>query len=58
MSGLLHGEKVKSVVCVAGGWAGGGVSHEDVIKSSELMWKQSVHSSLIAAQLASKHLAE
>jgi len=54
----LEGEKVKSVICVAGGWAGGGVASEDVVKNSELMWKQSVHSSLIAGQLAAKHLAE
>jgi dihydropteridine reductase len=55
---ILGNEKVKSIVCVAGGWAGGGVGSNDVVKNSELMWKQSVHSSLIAAQLANRNLAE
>ncbi|KAI9256621.1 hypothetical protein BDA99DRAFT_485042 [Phascolomyces articulosus] len=45
----LKGEKLKALFCVAGGWA-------DFIQNSDLMLKQSVHSSLIAARLAARHL--
>ncbi|KAG0303831.1 hypothetical protein BGZ98_006234 [Dissophora globulifera] len=47
---------VDAIVCVAGGWAGGNAASNDFFASSELMWKQSVHSSLVAAHLASKSL--
>ena len=87
----LKGEKLSYVVCVAGGWAGGGINDPSkifvilkdlllffffwkfvlvflkkntiiilkaVVKNAELMWKQSVHSSIIASQIAAKYLAE
>ncbi|KAJ1660695.1 hypothetical protein IWQ61_000403 [Dispira simplex] len=47
---------VDAVLCVAGGWAGGSVVSSEVFSSTELMWKQSVQSSLVAAHIASKHL--
>lgn len=40
-----------------GGWAGGNAA-KDLAKNSELMWTQSVCSSVIAASLASKFLKE
>ncbi|KAF7265699.1 hypothetical protein GWI33_020782 [Rhynchophorus ferrugineus] len=53
----LNGEKLDGIFCVAGGWAGGNAS-KDLAKNSEMMWNQSVCSSVIAASLASKHLKE
>lgn len=53
----LNGAKLDGIFCVAGGWAGGNAS-KDLIKNAELMWSQSVCSSLIAASLAAQHLKE
>ncbi|KAF9955042.1 hypothetical protein BGZ70_010379 [Mortierella alpina] len=53
--GAISGQ-VDAIVCVAGGWAGGNAASADLFANSELMWKQSVHSSLVAAHLASKSL--
>ncbi|XP_030763176.1 dihydropteridine reductase-like [Sitophilus oryzae] len=53
----LKEEKLDGIFCVAGGWAGGNAS-KDLAKNSEMMWKQSVCSSVIAASLASKYLKE
>jgi len=55
---LLANEKLDAVICVAGGWAGGNAASGDLIKNSDMMWKQSVWSSVIAASLASKFLKE
>ncbi|XP_019631845.1 PREDICTED: dihydropteridine reductase-like [Branchiostoma belcheri] len=54
----LRGEKVDAILCVAGGWAGGHAGTKDFIKNSDLMWKQSVWTSSIAAKLASQHLKD
>ncbi|CAF1408736.1 unnamed protein product, partial [Adineta steineri] len=54
----LNGESVEAILNVAGGWAGGKANDKDFIKNSDLMLKQSVHSTLIAASLASKFLKE
>jgi len=43
---------------VAGGWAGGNAASEEFLKNSQLMWSQSVCSSLITAHLAAKFLKE
>ncbi|XP_066158993.1 dihydropteridine reductase [Euwallacea fornicatus] len=51
----LNRQQLDGIFCVAGGWAGGNASTE-LTKRSELMWNQSVNSSLIAATLASKYL--
>ncbi|KAI8077596.1 hypothetical protein BDF21DRAFT_445008 [Thamnidium elegans] len=56
ISSLLGTEKLCGIFCVAGGWAGGNSGSKDFLKSSELMIHQSVNSSLIAANIASKHL--
>lgn len=76
---VLEGQKLRALLCVAGGWAGGNAAskskndnslHARKVKkqveliymqsgflgNSDLVWKQSVQSSLIAAHLASKHL--
>lgn len=52
----LQGAQVDGVFCVAGGWAGGSASAKDFIKNCDMMIKQSVWSSAIAAKLAATHL--
>ncbi|XP_029669911.1 dihydropteridine reductase isoform X1 [Formica exsecta] len=54
----LKDEKVDGIICVAGGWAGGNAAHKDFIKNNDLMWKQSVWSSIIAASIATQYLKE
>ncbi|RWS29742.1 hypothetical protein B4U80_07181 [Leptotrombidium deliense] len=55
---ILNGEKLDAIICVAGGWAGGSAANRDFIKNSDLMVKQSLWSSAIAAKIASEHLKE
>jgi len=45
-----------AILCVAGGWAGGSASNADMVKNADLMWRQSVWSSALAARLASQSL--
>eukprot|EP01060_Flectonema_neradi_P041336 TRINITY_DN9787_c0_g1_i1.p1 TRINITY_DN9787_c0_g1~~TRINITY_DN9787_c0_g1_i1.p1 ORF type:complete len:198 (+),score=40.80 TRINITY_DN9787_c0_g1_i1:43-636(+) len=52
----LGGEKIDAIINVAGGWAGGNIADAGIIESSDLMWKQSVHSSVIAGQVAVSHM--
>lgn len=55
---LLDGNKLDAIICVAGGWAGGSAKSKAVVKNADLMFKQSVWTSLIAASIASKHLKD
>ena len=55
--GALGSEKLDGVICVAGGWAGGNAT-ADLAKNSDMMWKQSVWSSSIAAAIGAKHLKD
>ena len=55
---VLRNEKVDAVVCVAGGWAGGNAASKDFVKNTDLMYKQSVWTSVISSQLAAKHMNE
>ncbi|KAI6660593.1 dihydropteridine reductase isoform 1 [Oopsacas minuta] len=48
--------KLEAIFCVAGGWAGGNAASHDMVKNADLMVKQSVWSSVIAARIASKFL--
>ncbi|XP_022915206.1 dihydropteridine reductase [Onthophagus taurus] len=57
ISSVLGNDKLDAVICVAGGWAGGNAK-KDLIKNSDMMWKQSVWSSLISASLAANHLKD
>eukprot|EP01064_Diplonema_japonicum_P022884 TRINITY_DN3313_c0_g1_i1.p1 TRINITY_DN3313_c0_g1~~TRINITY_DN3313_c0_g1_i1.p1 ORF type:complete len:251 (+),score=80.26 TRINITY_DN3313_c0_g1_i1:53-754(+) len=52
----LGGAKLDAVVNVAGGWAGGNIASSEMVDSAELMWKQSVCSSVIAGQIAAQHM--
>lgn len=55
---LIAEQKLDAVICVAGGWAGGNASNKDFVKNTELMVKQSLWSSVIAAKLAADFLKE
>jgi dihydropteridine reductase len=55
---LLAGEKLDAVLCVAGGWAGGNAASKDLTKNCDMMWKQSVWTSIIASHIAAKHLKD
>jgi len=52
----LSGHRLDAVLCVAGGWAGGNAAAPEFVKNCELMWEQSVASSIVAANLAAKFL--
>ncbi|XP_038071000.1 dihydropteridine reductase-like isoform X2 [Patiria miniata] len=54
----LSGEKLDAILCVAGGWAGGNAASKALVKSSDLMCKQSVWTSVISAGLAAKFLKD
>lgn len=49
-------EKLDAVLCVAGGWAGGNLLDPDLFKNTELMWKVSVQTSILAAHIAAKYM--
>lgn len=55
---VLEQGKVDALICVAGGWAGGSAASKDLIKNSDLVWKQSVWTSVLSAKLAAGHLKE
>lgn len=55
---ILQGNKIDGVICVAGGWAGGNAAHKDFLTNTELMWKQSIWSSIIASKIATIHLKD
>lgn len=55
---LIADQKIDAILCVAGGWAGGNATNTDCVKSTEMMVKQSLWSSVIAAKLASDFLME
>ncbi|XP_026688056.1 dihydropteridine reductase, partial [Diaphorina citri] len=48
---ILAGDKIDAVICVAGGWAGGNAAAKDFVKSADIMWRQSVWSSVLAATI-------
>ncbi|KXS09221.1 dihydropteridine reductase-like protein [Gonapodya prolifera JEL478] len=55
---VLQGAKLDAIVNVAGGWAGGNASADDLLHNVDLMLRQSVHSSFITVQLANSFLKE
>ena len=55
---ILGTEKLDAIICVAGGWAGGSARAKSVVKNADLMFKQSVWTSLISASMATKFLKE
>ncbi|KAJ8968470.1 hypothetical protein NQ314_002288 [Rhamnusium bicolor] len=57
VNSALNGSKLDGIFCVAGGWAGGNAK-KDLAKTAELMWQQSVCSSLITAAIAANYLKD
>ncbi|KAJ2617031.1 letm1 and EF-hand domain-containing protein 1, mitochondrial [Coemansia sp. RSA 1365] len=55
---LLGGDKTDAVICVAGGWQGGNAASKNFLKNADLSIKQSVDTSLIAANIAARHLRQ
>lgn len=55
LAASLHEQQLDAIICVAGGWTGGNAK-KDLIKASDLMWRQSVGSCLISASLAAQYL--
>eukprot|EP00056_Hartaetosiga_gracilis_P020374 m.19086 g.19086 ORF g.19086 m.19086 type:complete len:236 (-) comp8405_c0_seq1:125-832(-) len=58
ISDLLGDKKLSAVLCVAGGWRGGNAASDELFVSADLMFKQSVWTSLIASAVASSCLAD
>ena len=54
---LLANDKLDAIINVAGGWAGGNAASPEFLTNSQLMWSQSVCSSLLTASLAAKFLS-
>ncbi|KAI8929152.1 dihydropteridine reductase-like protein [Entophlyctis helioformis] len=57
-SALPANTKLDAIITVAGGWAGGNLADDSLFESTEMMISQSVHTSIIAAKLAARHLRE
>lgn len=55
---MLAGNKLDAILCVAGGWAGGNAATKELVKNADMMWKQSVWTSVISAHLAANHLKD
>ncbi|KAJ2391695.1 hypothetical protein GGI23_005365 [Coemansia sp. RSA 2559] len=53
---LLGDSKADAILCVAGGWQGGNAASESFLASADASIKQSVNTSLIAANIAARHL--
>eukprot|EP01135_Chromosphaera_perkinsii_P001936 Nk52_evm3s213 gene=Nk52_evmTU3s213 len=51
-------DKLDAIYCVAGGWAGGNASSDDLVKNTDLMLKQSLWTSVTSARLAALHLKD
>jgi dihydropteridine reductase len=51
-------EQLDALICVAGGWAGGNAAAADTLHNAELMIKQSVYSSFVAAHVAAEYVKE
>lgn len=54
----LGDNKVDAIICVAGGWAGGNATSENLVENTDKMLKQSVWPSIISTRLAGLHLSE
>lgn len=55
---VLGQNSLDSIINVAGGWAGGNAKSKDLLEKTQLMFDQSVKSSVFAASIASKMLKE
>ena len=55
---LLGSKQLDALFTVAGGWAGGNLTDDDLLVNVDAMIGQSIHTSVLAAKLASLHLKE
>ncbi|KAJ1849703.1 hypothetical protein LPJ70_000300 [Coemansia sp. RSA 2708] len=53
---LLKGIKADAVLCAAGGWQGGNAASKNFLRNANMSLRQSVDTSLIAANIAARHL--
>ncbi|XP_067658045.1 dihydropteridine reductase-like [Haliotis asinina] len=58
LDGVLGENKVDAILCVAGGWAGGNAASKDLVRNADMMWKQSVWTSVLSSSIAAKYLKE
>ncbi|KAI8805153.1 hypothetical protein BJ742DRAFT_821229 [Cladochytrium replicatum] len=58
VNAALTDAKLDAIFNVAGGWAGGNLHDAKLIHNVDLMWSQSVHSSVVTAAIAANHLKE
>ena len=49
-------DKFNCIICVAGGWVGGGIKDEDLIQKYEDQYKKHVIPALYCSSLATTHL--
>jgi dihydropteridine reductase len=54
----VKSESFDAVVCVAGGWTGGNIKSKELINSTDLMWKSSVQTAVLSAQIAAKYMKQ
>ena len=50
--------ELNTIVCAAGGWAGGDIAGEGVFEAVDKMWKFNVNSAVACAHVASSKLQE
>jgi dihydropteridine reductase len=53
---IIKDDKLIGVFNVAGGWCGGSIKSKDLIQNCESMLQASVHTSIIAGQIASRYM--
>ena len=53
---IIKDEKIKHIINIAGGWAGGSISSPKLFENVEKMWSSSVQTSVLAGHLASKYM--
>ncbi|KAJ1950842.1 hypothetical protein FBU59_000490 [Linderina macrospora] len=58
LAAFLQGSQVDAVLCVAGGWQGGNAKSADFLTNADLSIKQSINTSIIAANLAALHMRQ
>jgi dihydropteridine reductase len=58
LQSMLIDSRLDAVINVAGGWAGGNAQAAEFSKNCDLMWRQSVWSSVISTSIAAKFLSD
>ena len=58
MEKIAADNKLDGIFCVAGGWAGGNAAHDDFVRNTDLMMKQSIWTSVISSNIAAHFLKD